>query len=114
MGATSSPEVSLPDGLDPTIVGPSICYIATPLAAIINCSLSTGIVPTDMKKSIIPPIFKQGNRKDLTNYRPISVISYFAKLLEKTVYSRLYNYIEKMNLLYPLQHGFRSGHATVM
>ena len=113
-GSIKLTHSSGPDGLDPTIVGPSICYIATPLAAIINCSLSTGIVPTDMKKSIISPIFKQGNRKDLTNYRPISVISYFAKLLEKTVYSRLYNYIEKMNLLYPLQHGFRSGHSTVM
>jgi hypothetical protein len=103
-----------PDGLDPTILGPSIGYLATPLATIINCSLLTGIVPMDMKKSIISPIFKQGNRKDMTNYRPISVISYFAKLLEKTVHSRLYNFIEKMNILYPLQHGFRSGHSTAM
>lgn len=103
-----------PDGLDPTIISPSISLIATPMAAIINCSIRTGSVPLGMKRSIISPIFKQGNRKDLCNYRPISILPYFSKLLEKIVYTRLYSYIDKMNLLYPLQHGFRSGHSTVM
>ena len=67
-----------------------------------------------MKMSNISPVYKQGIRTEITNYRPISVISYFAKRLEKTVYSRLYNFIEKMNVLYSMQHGFRSGHSTIM
>jgi Reverse transcriptase (RNA-dependent DNA polymerase) len=103
-----------PDGLDPTIVGPSLSLVAVPLSAVINCSLRTGTVPLSMKLATITPIFKQGNRDDLTNYRPISILPFFAKLLEKVVYSRLHNFIEKMNILYPLQHGFRSGHSTVM
>ena len=67
-----------------------------------------------MKRSTVTPIFKQGNKEDLTNYRPISILPYFSKLLEKVMYQRLYNYISKTNILHPLQHGFRPGHSTSM
>src|ERR1700733_14829777 len=103
-----------PDSLDPTIVSPSFIHVIDPLTAIINCSLSSGTVPLSMKTSTITPIFKQGSKDEITNYRPISILPYFSKLLEKIVYSRLYNFIEKMNILYPLQHGFRTGHSTIM
>jgi exonuclease III len=103
-----------PDHLDPCIISPNLALITTPLVDIINCSLSTGIVPDGMKMSTVTPIFKQGNKTDPTNYRPISILPYFSKLLEKVMYHRLYDYIVKRNILYPFQHGFRSGHSTVM
>ena len=72
------------------------------------------MVANGMKTSTVTPIFKQGTTTDPTNYRPISVLPYFAKLLEKVMYQRLNNYVTKMNFLYPHQHGFRSGHSTSM
>jgi len=66
------------------------------------------------KKSTITPIFKQGDREDIANYRPISILPYFSKLLEEAMYQHLYNYVSKMDILYTAQFGFRSGHSTAM
>src|SRR6218665_383787 len=103
-----------PDLLDPSIISPNLKLIAVPLSNIINCSIETGIVPHEMKKSTITPIFKQGDREDVANYRPISIVPYFSKLLEKVMYQRLYSYVSKMDILYTSQFGFRSGHSTAM
>src|SRR5688572_25456375 len=50
----------------------------------------------------------------MSNYRPISILPYFGKVLEKAMCERLNHYINKMHVLYPLQHGFRPGHSTDM
>jgi len=102
------------DDIDPCIANPYLDLLALPLAAIFNASFMTGIIPSALKMAKIIPIFKQGNRAEASNYRPISILSYFAKLLEKLMYVRLYNYICQNNFLYPLQHGFQSGHSTAM
>jgi retron-type reverse transcriptase len=49
----------------------------------------------------------------LTNYRPISLLSIFNQLLEKIIYKRLISFIEKHNILYKKQFGFRSKHSTI-
>jgi hypothetical protein len=74
-----------PDQLDPRIVGPNLDLIAIPLANITNCSLLTGIVTDELKRSTVTPLFKQGNKDDLTNYRPISILPFFSKLLGKVM-----------------------------
>ena len=102
------------DEIDPSIMHPCINYIAAPLTTIFNCSLSTGIVPSALKIAKIIPILKQGNKEDINNYRPISILPYFSKLLEKLMYNRLYDYVTKMKILFPSQHGFQSGHSTSM
>ena len=102
------------DGIDPMIALPLIKSIAQPLSEIINCSFSTGVVPCELKLAKIVPIFKQGNKEDLTNYRPISVLPVFSKILEKIMYERLNNHLIKNDILYSMQHGFRSGHSTAM
>ena len=48
----------------------------------------------------------------MTNYRPISLLSVFNRILEKIVYNRLSNFLEKMNIIYAKQFGFRSHHST--
>ena len=58
------------------------------------------------------PTFKTGKKELLTNYRPISVLPCFSKILERIMYNRLYNYLDQNNLLYSKQFGFRSGHLT--
>ena len=60
----------------------------------------------------ITPVFKKGLRFDKDNYRPLSVLSNLSKLLEKTMYHRLYSYLEELKILYPLQFGFREKCST--
>src|SRR5688572_1861759 len=59
------------DEIDPTVVSPVFDLIAAPLSDIINCSLSSGIVPSALKIAKVLPIYKQGQEEELTNYRPI-------------------------------------------
>ena len=67
-----------------------------------------------IKQARATPIFKNGAKTEMSNYRPISIISYFSKLFEKVMYVRLYDYINKMGILYPDQHGFQVNHSTAM
>ena len=65
-----------------------------------------------MKMAKVTPIFKSGKKQLLTNYRPISVLSCFSKILERIMSNRVYNYLNGNNLLFRKQFGFRKGHAT--
>ena len=60
------------------------------------------------------PIFKNGSKSDLNNYRPISVIPAVAKIFEKIIYDQLYYYLNENSLLNNCQSGFRSLHSTLM
>ena len=59
------------------------------------------------------PVFKQGDRVDLDNYRPISIIPVVAKVFERIIYDQLYAYLMANDLLSTHQSGFRSLHSTV-
>jgi len=63
--------------------------------------------------AVIKPIFKAGDRKNTNNYRPISLLCNFAKILEKLIKIRLISYLEKNKLLSKNQYGFRPGIGTV-
>jgi len=88
------------------------CSLSLPLAQLINRSFKTGKYPSKLKKSKITAIFKSDDDTDPTNYRPISLLSIFNRIFEKMVYKRLIQFIEKENLLYHGQYGFRSNHST--
>ena len=66
--------------------------ICIPVCDIFNQSISLGIFPDDWKCARVTPLFKQGDRDDLYNYRPISVISVVAKVFERIVYDQLHAY----------------------
>ena len=78
----------------------TIHLISEPLSIIINKCISNGIFPFKMKIARVTPIFKKGDRKDINNYRPISVLTIFSKILEKCIYNRLIHFIEGYNILY--------------
>jgi hypothetical protein len=66
-----------------------------------------------MKIAKVVPLFKTGDPKNMDNYRPISLLSSFSKILEKIVCRRLCTFLETNNILSPQQFGFRSGHSTI-
>ena len=87
--------------------------VAPSLTCIFNQSLLTGLYPSDWKLAKVTPIFKNGSKTDLNNYRPISVIPAVAKIFEKIIYDQLYNYLNVNDLLTSCQSGFRSLHSTL-
>ena len=87
--------------------------IAVPLTHVVNLSLSTGNVPLNMKIAKVIPIFKSGDRSLFTNYRPISILPVFSKILEKIVANKLIKFLNTYDQLYEHQYGFRSGHSTI-
>jgi hypothetical protein len=87
--------------------------IIKPFHHIVHLSLLTGIVPSQLKIAKVVPIFKSGDQTLLDNYRPISLLSNFSKILEKVVGNCLTTHLENNELLSPSQFGFRKGRSTV-
>ena len=87
--------------------------VSKSLAKIFNASLETGTFPEVWKLARVAPIFKTGVKSDMSNYRPISVLSTVARVFEKIVYEQLYDYFEKNRFLTKYQSGFRRLHSTV-
>ena len=86
--------------------------ISSPLTYIFNCALSTGTFPTCMKYSIVKPLFKKGEKSNLSNYRPISLLTSFSKIFEKIIYTGLYTHLVTHNILVREQYGFRDNSST--
>ena len=86
--------------------------ISEPLSLIFNKSIETGIYPNKLKIAKIIPIHKSDDETNPENYRPISLLSIFNRLFEKIMYNRLIKFIDKYDLLYDSQYGFRAKHST--
>ena len=86
--------------------------IITPLHYLINLSLESGYIPRELKIAKIVPVFKDGDCHNYTNYRPISLLNSFAKLLEKIVSRQLVGFLNTHNIIYQHQYGFRANHNT--
>ena len=84
------------------------------LVHFINVCLMHGKFPSRLKIAVVKPIYKSGDRACLTNYRPISILPYVSKILERVIHTRLSEYFENNNILCPNQFGFRKGHSTYM
>ena len=100
------------DDIDNILLKNIIPYIVDPLFHIFNLSISQGQVPDVMKISKIVPIFKKGNREELNNYRPISLLPNISKILEKIIYSRVIDFLNRNDILSKYQFGFRKKHST--
>ena len=74
---------------------------------IVNLSLKRGEVPNCLKMVRVTPVFKNGERTDPKNYRPIAESSPLAKILEKVVEPQMINYLDSRSYFYCRQYGFR-------
>jgi len=88
--------------------------VSTPLTIIFNMSICTGRVPDELKIAKVIPIYKKENPEIFSNYRPVSVLPCFSKILERLVFNRCMSYINNQNILNEKQFGFRSNHSTYM
>ena len=87
--------------------------ISIPLCNMFNNSLSSSLFPGDWKCARVTSLFKQGERTDVNNFRPISVISIIAKVFGRIVYDQLYSFLANEEIITNHQSGCRSLHSTV-
>ena len=86
--------------------------ILEPLFHTLKLSFDKGVFPNKLKIAKISPIFKKGDKCDLSNYRPISVLTVFSKIFERIMYDKLFSHFSKNSLLYKRQFGFQSKCST--
>jgi hypothetical protein len=103
-----------PDNMGSSLIKEFACLFTAPLAHIYNRSLLTGIFPNTLKIAKVIPLFKKGDKHCPTNYRPISLLSIFDKIFEKIICRRLSSFLEKNNILYDYQFGFRKSHTSTL
>ena len=72
----------------------------------------TGVFPDRLKYASIRPLFKKGNEKDMSSYRPISILTSFSKIFEKVMHTRLLEHLTDHNILVKEQYGFRTNLTT--
>jgi hypothetical protein len=89
-------------------------YILNPLIFIFNKILSTGIFPDRLKYSEVKPLYKKGEKRQVSKYRPISLLTTFSKIIEKIIDQRPYCHLNNNNILVNEQFGFWEKLSTKM
>lgn len=102
------------DEISTRILKTSAPYILSPLTYITNKILLTGIFPDRLKFSEVKPVLKKGEETEFSNYRPISLLTSFSKIIEKIIYKQLYRHLKENNVLVKEQFGFREESSTDM
>ena len=100
------------DSVPPRILKLVKCELASVISILINASFRQGQFPIPFKTAHITPIFKDGDRTNISNYRPISILPTMSKLFERAVADRLVAFLDKHNVLSSSQYGFQKHKST--
>ena len=95
------------DEISTKILKNSSHIISSPLTYIFNQAQLTGTFPTRMTYSIVIPVYKKGDKQDISNYRPISLFTSFSEIFEKIIFIRLYKHERENYILSIEQFGFK-------
>jgi len=86
------------DGITAYLIKNVTDNIVTQLSYIFNLSLQCGVFPDEMKLAKVIRLYKNGDKMIISNYRPVSLLSVFSKILEKIMYNRIMDFVNKHNL----------------
>jgi len=112
INALSVSKACGPSSIPTNLLKAGSSFLATPISYMINQSFNLGIFPSVLKLSKVIPVYKSGSPELCANYRPISLLSNLSKILEKAMHKRINEFLNKFNLIYKLQFGFRKHHST--
>ena len=100
-------------GLQQNVILSDIGLLAPVMAHLVNTSQKTGIFPESGKIARVIPVYKnKGSRNVFGNYRPISLLPVFSKIIERLIYNKLFEFLVRYQILFESQYGFRSGRNT--
>lgn len=100
------------DNINGAVIKSISPLIATVFSHMFNLIFKTGVFPQQFKEANVLPVFNKGDCKLVENYRPISVLPFLDKILEKVIEIRLSKYLTKFHILSDSQFGFREGLST--
>lgn len=98
------------DCIDKNMIVRTLEITGSRLLQVINCAIETGCYP-EWKSNMIIPVPKITNPTEPQHYRPINILPYYEKIVEKVMYNQMIKYVNDNNLLYEKQSGFRSKHS---
>ena len=99
------------DNIGPRLLKQCATPLAAPLSILFNECISQGFVPDDWKIHRMVPVFKSGDKTDVTNYRPISLLSSTSKVLESLIFQKIIDFIRPQISLH--QFGFLSNRSCL-
>ncbi|KAH3890067.1 hypothetical protein DPMN_014136 [Dreissena polymorpha] len=105
-------KASGPDGISNHILKECRAELSTPLCDFFNFSLNKCIMPSCWKEANVTAVLKKGDPKEVSNYRPISLLNTMEKVFEKIIFKHVYNHLVSNKILTPFQSGFLPGDST--
>ena len=96
-----------PDNLSSRILKECANVLGPSLTLLFKKSFASGHIPTQWKQANVVPVHKKGNKSQVSNYRPISLLCIVSKVIERYIYNSVYNIVEP--LINTHQHGFMTG-----
>ena len=112
MNSMKSKITRTPEGIPSFFIKKILPYIMFPLLQIFNACIKFSYVPNEWKISLIVPIFKNGDKSDPANHRPIALTSSFSRLFEAIIHTKITNHLLTHSLLSPSQYGFLQNRST--
>ena len=89
-----------------SVLSPYLCFL-------FSFAFEFGNFPNCLKIARVVPIHKAGSKKEVTNYRSISLLTYFSIILEKLIQNGQLKFCQKNNIFYNRQFDFRKNHSTI-
>ena len=100
------------DGIPQSIVLAALPILGPLLVNIYNDSIKNSIFPSIWKRSLVVALNKTSSPRTMGDIRPISLLCFLSKVLERIIHQQLYNYLDSRSLINDYQTGFRKGHST--
>ena len=100
------------DNLSGKFLKDGASILAKPISKICNLSIKYSIFPTDCQIAKLKPLFEKGSTTDPINYRPISLLPFISKIIEKVIHDQTQEFSDTNKILFKFQSGFRKGYST--
>ena len=101
-----------PDGLPPTVLKYCRASLSRPLSRLFYTSYSSEIYPSEWKLANVQPVPKNDSHSGPSNYRPVTMTSILAKIMQKIIKHNSMSHLESNGLIHDSQNGFRSKRST--
>ncbi|CAB3258559.1 unnamed protein product [Arctia plantaginis] len=99
-------------GIHTSVLKSARLYLVPVITHICNLAIRSGTFPRALKRSVVIPIFKNGDKGKVGNYRPISILPALSKILERVLNNYLTDFLDANNIISKNQYGFRKGLST--
>ena len=99
------------DGISPAILHHSATALLEPIHYLFQVCVTSAVIPSEWKRHYITPIHKSGDKTQIVNYRPISLLSSVSKVFERIIFDKVYDFLAD-SVISSSQYGFMRNRST--